>query len=93
VALEGATVRVEIQDAGKGMALEKETAFISSGRGGVGLRGMRERLRLLGGTLHLHSDDNGTKVAAVIPIAHGDAVVLNHKMQTQQAPKSPASLA
>lgn len=93
VALEGATVRVEIQDAGKGMALEKETAFISSERSGVGLRGMRERLRLLGGTLHLHSDDHGTKVAAVIPIAHGDAVVLNERMQTQPSPERPASLA
>lgn len=93
VALEGATVRVEIQDAGKGMALEKETAFISSARSGVGLRGMRERLRLLGGTLHLQSDSGGTKIAAVIPISHGDSVLLNHKPQAQKSPESPASFA
>ncbi|HEV3513073.1 MAG TPA: response regulator [Candidatus Sulfotelmatobacter sp.] len=93
VALEGATVRVEIQDAGKGMALDKESAFISSARSGVGLRGMRERLRLLGGTLHLHSDENGTKVAAVIPISHSDSIVLSQKTQTQNSPETPASLA
>jgi signal transduction histidine kinase len=54
---------------------------------------MRERLRLLGGTLHLQSDSGGTKVAAVIPISHGDSVTLNHKPQAQNLPESPASLA
>lgn len=91
VSIEGATVRVDIQDAGRGMALEKETAFISSARSGVGLRGMRERLRLLGGTLHLQSDDQGTKVTAVIPVSHGDSVVLSRKAQDQNASTSPAS--
>ena len=93
VGLEGATVRVEIQDAGKGMSLEKETAFISSARSGVGLRGMRERLRLLGGSLYLQSDIRGTRVTAVIPVRHGDSVVLNHKAQSEGSPEAQAPLA
>jgi two-component system, NarL family, sensor kinase len=48
--------RVEIEDAGKGISPEKESAFASSANGGVGLRGMRERLRQLGCTLHVRSD-------------------------------------
>ena len=40
-----ACLRVEIEDAGKGIPPEKESAFGSSAHTGVGIRGMRERLR------------------------------------------------
>jgi signal transduction histidine kinase len=36
---------------------------------GVGLAGMRERMKELGGTLELQSGGNGTCLAAVVPIA------------------------
>ena len=65
VLTEGATIRVEIRDGGKGMAPEK--AFDSC-QAGVGLRGMRERLRLIGGTLKIDSDVNGTRVIAIAPV-------------------------
>ena len=62
-------LRVEIEDAGKGIPLEKRSAFSSTARTGVGLRGMRERLRLLGGTLNIQSNGRGTRVTAILPVA------------------------
>ena len=64
---EGACLRIEVEDTGKGMAPEK--IFGSLVHAGVGLRGMRERLRLQGGTLHIHSTKEGTRVTAVVPIS------------------------
>ena len=59
---------VEVRDTGKGMPLEKQLELSSSGRIGVGFRGMRERLRQLGGTLEVQSDGGGTVVVAVLPL-------------------------
>jgi two-component system, NarL family, sensor histidine kinase DesK len=53
-------VLVEVQDNGKGIPLEKQLELGSSGRIGVGFRGMRERLRQLGGTLEIQLDGGGT---------------------------------
>jgi signal transduction histidine kinase len=65
-------VRIEVQDKGKGIPPEKYSSIISapSGTPGVGIRGMRERLRQLGGSLELHSDGRGkgTVVVARLPI-------------------------
>jgi signal transduction histidine kinase len=58
---------VEVQDYGNGIPLEKQLELSSSGRTGVGFRGMRERLRQLGGTLEIRSDGSGTVVIAVLP--------------------------
>ena len=60
---------VEVQDAGKGIPLEKQLELTSSGRIGVGFRGMRERVRQLGGTLEIRSDNAGTAVTATLPLA------------------------
>lgn len=84
VRTDGATVRVEVEDAGKGMAAGKD--FLSLAQGGVGLRGMRERLRLLGGTLRLKSDGRGTRVTAVIPFVHRDSVTLTQRIQPDPFP-------
>jgi signal transduction histidine kinase len=73
IALNGGEVRVEVEDNGKGIAPEKCSEIIStpSGTPGVGIRGMRERLRQLGGTLDIHSDGEGkgTRVRARLPVA------------------------
>ena len=91
VCLEGASVRVEIEDAGKGIRLEKDSGFISSAASGVGLRGMRERLRLLGGTLQLHSSARGTRVIAVLPVWHSDSTTVTQKLESPiSAPTPPA---
>lgn len=61
-------ILVEVQDHGRGIPLEKQLELSSSGRTGVGFRGMRERLRQLGGTLDIHSDTAGTAVSATLPL-------------------------
>ena len=74
VTQEEACVRVEIEDAGKGIPSETESASGLSAHAGVGLRGMRERLRQLGGTLHIHSNGHGTRVTALLPVVPATAV-------------------
>jgi signal transduction histidine kinase len=68
-------VRVEIKDAGKGIPPEKQWALSSSQSGGVGFRGMRERIQELGGRLDIQSDNNGTVVTATMPVAKSTAAV------------------
>jgi signal transduction histidine kinase len=62
-------VMVEIEDKGKGIPPEKQEEMTSSGTPGVGIRGMRERLRQLGGTLEIRSNGSGTVVVAELPLA------------------------
>jgi signal transduction histidine kinase len=59
---------VEVEDEGKGIPPEKREEMASSGTPGVGIRGMRERIRQLGGTLEIHSNGAGTIVAAQLPV-------------------------
>ena len=70
-------VRIEVQDKGKGIPPDKYSSIISapSGAPGVGIRGMRERLRQLGGSLEIHSDGRGkgTVVVARLPIVSSPA--------------------
>ena len=61
-------VWVEVRDAGKGIPPEKQWALSSSQRGGVGFRGMRERIQQLGGRLEVQSDKHGTIVKATMPV-------------------------
>ena len=61
-------VRLEVQDKGKGIPPEKQLSVLGLGRVGVGLRGMRERVRELGGKLEVRSE-GGTTVIAMLPIA------------------------
>jgi signal transduction histidine kinase len=44
----------------------------SSGTLGVGILGMRERMRQLGGRLEITSDEQGTTVKAVLPLGGED---------------------
>jgi len=66
-------VRVEVEDRGKGIPPEKLNEMASAGAPGVGIRGMRERLRQLGGGLEINSNGKGTLVAAQLPVAHAAA--------------------
>lgn len=59
-------VAVEISDSGKGISVEKQRE-LSSAKAGVGVRGMEERVRQFGGTLHIESSPLGTNVSAKFP--------------------------
>lgn len=63
-------VRLEIEDNGSGIP-QKALKRLMEGAGetGVGIAGMRERLRELGGSLELESDSHGTLLSISIPIA------------------------
>jgi signal transduction histidine kinase len=69
-------LHVEIRDEGRGIPNERLLALTSSG-GGVGLRGMQERIRQLGGTLSISSLGIGTTVSVspqvVAPQSEGAA--------------------
>jgi signal transduction histidine kinase len=62
------SIGVEIADRGKGIPEGKRREFEAGGAMGVGLRGMRERVEQLGGSIDLRSGDAGTTVCAILPI-------------------------
>jgi signal transduction histidine kinase len=62
-------VCVEVEDRGRGIPAEKQFEMASTGTPGVGIRGMRERLRQLGGNLDIHSNGKGTLIVARLPVA------------------------
>jgi PAS domain S-box-containing protein len=65
-------ITLEISDHGRGASLSalrgKEEAPFELG---VGIRSMRERVRLIGGQLHIDSTSHGTTVRVTIPLAGG----------------------
>ena len=66
-------LRVQVEDRGKGISQEQQFAMAATGVAGVGIRGMRERLRQLGGSLDVRSDGKGTRVVAQLPIEESDS--------------------
>jgi signal transduction histidine kinase len=62
-------VCVQVSDLGRGMSIEP-----SPSPSGVGIKGMRERLRQLGGMLSVHSNGRGTLVTADLPIGQSGAL-------------------
>ncbi len=73
-------VRVEVEDQGRGMSPERLAEIQSQGTG-VGIRGMRERVRHFCGDLVVESNTSGTKVSATLPFK---TPVSAHKCNTQQ---------
>jgi PAS domain S-box-containing protein len=71
LACENGHVVFEVKDCGKGLpATESQAAPQESlGTSGLGLRGMTERLREVGGTLEINSGRKGTTVRAIVPFS------------------------
>jgi PAS domain S-box-containing protein len=60
-------ISLDIRDQGKGMSPAR-LAEIQSGRSGVGIGGMRERLRQFEGIMNIESDSSGTRILATVPL-------------------------
>lgn len=64
-----AAISVEVQDKGHGMsgnALNRNSMSLATA--GVGIAGMRERVRQLGGQLDIHSTEDGTTLKVFLPL-------------------------
>jgi len=61
-------ITLGINDDGKGIPLEIQSKISSGASSGVGLRGIRERIRQFGGRLEVHSGEGGTQIIATLPL-------------------------
>jgi PAS domain S-box-containing protein len=82
-------VHLEVSDEGKGIPPEKQLALHTSGSVGVGFRGMRERIRQLGGALQVRSNANGTTVSATLPVRPKAAEEANVGVRTIRQDSNP----
>jgi PAS domain S-box-containing protein len=69
-------VLVEVADRGKGIHPAKQKAMDAGAKMGVGMRGMGERVRQLGGALDVTSGGQGTVVVAKLPIANSSSTAV-----------------
>ncbi len=65
---QGSHVTVEVCDTGKGLPAKDYRAYSSLVTPGVGIQGMRERVRQLGGQFDLRSGGTGTTIMASLPL-------------------------
>jgi signal transduction histidine kinase/AmiR/NasT family two-component response regulator len=69
-------IEVTVEDQGKGMEGQVLDRLIGSSQAlGVGIPGLRERLRQLGGKLEISSGPSGTRVIARVPLEEPDSPV------------------
>jgi signal transduction histidine kinase len=57
-----------ISDEGRGIRQEIQSKLASGESAGVGLRGMRERVKQFRGTLEIHSNGKGTSILVTLPL-------------------------
>jgi signal transduction histidine kinase len=69
IAIENSRVILTVRDFGVGVPSETLDRFWKTGNVGVGLAGIRERLKELGGILEIESDLDGTLLKATIPLS------------------------
>jgi two-component system, NarL family, sensor kinase len=68
LALEGHQITLKVSDEGSGLPAEKREILDDGVRGlGVGIGGMRERVKQLGGTLKILPENPGTTVTVTLP--------------------------
>jgi PAS domain S-box-containing protein len=61
-------IKMEVGDAGRGFNQEIQSKIASGESAGVGLRGMQERVKQIGGTLGISSNGKGASVLVVLPL-------------------------
>jgi len=60
-------IQLHVSDQGGGINREIQDKFQAGLSSGVGLRGMRERIKQLGGGMRIQSSGNGTSVIVILP--------------------------
>jgi signal transduction histidine kinase len=73
ISREGENVCFAVRDSGKGISATRMMEIQSQGSG-VGLRGIRERVRHFGGRMHIESKPAGTTVSFMFPFPVAEAV-------------------
>ncbi len=63
------SVKVEIRDEGRGFSTVAQSDTTRPATIGIGVQGMQERARQLGGQLEIHTDSSGTVVTATLPFS------------------------
>ncbi|HWO32995.1 MAG TPA: PAS domain S-box protein, partial [Candidatus Acidoferrum sp.] len=61
-------IRMEVSDEGRGIDQEIQSKVASGKSAGVGLRGMRERVKQFDGTLEIHSNGKGASILVTLPL-------------------------
>ncbi len=61
------SISLEVEDEGKGISSQRLSQLQSQGSG-VGIRGMRERVRQFDGHMDIQSNDSGTKIRFTFPV-------------------------
>jgi len=76
LAHEGSLIRLTVQDEGKGISPEflQGSGTQMPSTAGVGIRGMQERVRDLGGLMRIRPANPGTIVEVELPLARRDAL-------------------
>jgi PAS domain S-box-containing protein len=66
------SVFLVVRDHGKGILPERLAEIQSHKSSGVGIRGMRERVRQFGGAIKIESNGTGTKISVTLPVPEPD---------------------
>jgi signal transduction histidine kinase len=90
VSIDNDAVVLKVQDFGTGVSGEVLDRFWKTGNVGVGLAGIRERLKELGGSLQIQSNHEGTVLTAQIPIAAADRKS-DERSAAASAPEHPSA--
>jgi signal transduction histidine kinase len=83
------SLQLEVEDNGKGMSPDQLKTLEGDAQMGVGVSGMRERVRQFDGDFGIESGSSGTRVTVVIPPQHKD---LHGRQRVRRAVRSQAYL-
>lgn len=80
-------IELEVTDDGRGIDHEAQSKIASGESVGVGLRGMRERAKQLGGRMDIKSNGKGTTVTAALPFEVSELSISrstsDHRMESR----------
>ncbi len=91
VSTDGSVVVLKVQDFGMGVPREVLDRFWKTGNVGVGLAGIRERLKELGGFLEIESNLDGTTLKVTMPASAPEPDHSDHK-PSPSSQKVPSTL-